>query len=218
MHPNPAFRQEPQALNLTLAHRRGFGTLCLNGPDAPLLSHVPFVLNDAGDQAELHLVRSNPIARMVKKPTPAVIAVMGPDGYISPDWYGSDPGMVPTWNYVAVHLRGQLRPGNPEEMRAHLDKVSAKFEDRLAPKTPWTTGKMPPEALERMMRQILPFHFAVDEVEGTWKLNQNRTDTAREGAAESVKCSPIGHEVETLSALMKGGVPEIDKGAPITYL
>jgi transcriptional regulator len=217
MHPNPAFRQEPRFLNVALARKRGFGTLCVNGDPVPMLSHVPFYLTDDGMEAELHLVRSNPIARAVSAPMPAVIAVMGPDGYISPDWYG-DPEQVPTWNYVAVHLRGVLHPGDPAEMRAHLDRISAQFEERLTPKRPWTTGKMPIEALERMMRQVLPFRFEVEEIDGTWKLNQNKTDAAREAAAETVRYSPIGHEVETLAALMTGGVPEIDKGAPLTYI
>jgi len=217
MHPNPAFRQEPHQLHLALARTRGFGMLCLNGDPAPMLSHVPFHLGADGTEAELHLVRSNPIARAVTAPTPAVIAVMGPDGYISPDWYG-DPAQVPTWNYVAVHLRGLLHPGDPADMRAHLDRVSAQFEARLAPKRPWTTAKMPAQVLERMMRQILPFRFEVQEIEGTWKLNQNKTDAAREAAAEMVRHSPIGHEVAMLSALMTGGVPEIDKRTTLTYI
>lgn len=216
MHPNPAFRQEPEFLNLHLARKRGFGTLVLNGDPLPLVSHVPFALDDAGREAELHLVRSNPIARAVTEATPAVIAVSGPDGYVSPDWYG-DPAQVPTWNYVAVHLRGKLIPGDPQTMRDHLEKVSAQFEERL-PKRPWTVDKMPEDTLERMMRQILPFRFEIEEVDGTWKLNQNKTDSARESAAEAIRHSPIGHEVETLSWLMKGGVPEIDKDAPVTYI
>ena len=66
------------------------------------------------------------------------------------------------------------------------------------------------DALSRMMRQILPFQFDIEDVQGTWKLNQNKPDAAREGAAYAVRYSPIGHEVETLSALMTGGVPSID--------
>ena len=216
MHPNPAFRQEPDVLNLHLARMRGFGMLCLNGPEAPLLAHVPFVLDDTATVAELHLVRSNPIAQACTAPCPAVIAVNGPDGYVSPDWYG-DPGQVPTWNYVAVHLRGRLCPADPATMRAHLDRVSAWFEERL-PKTPWTPAKMDPEALARMMRMILPFRFEIARVDGTWKLNQNKTEAAREGAATALRHSPIGHEVETLASLMLGGVPEIDKDAPLTYI
>jgi hypothetical protein len=140
MHPNPAFRTEAAAQNLAFARARGFGTLCLNGPEAPMLSHVPFVLNDDGTEAELHLVRSNPIARAVTEATPATLAVIGPDAYVSPDWYDT-PDQVPTWNYVAVHLRGHLSLADPDTLRAHLDTVSAAFEGRL-PKTPWTTDKM----------------------------------------------------------------------------
>jgi len=62
-----------------------------------------------------------------------VIAVMGPDGYVSPDWYG-DPHQVPTWNYIAIHLRGTLRPDDPADMRGHVDRLSAAFEERLDPR------------------------------------------------------------------------------------
>ena len=217
MHPNPAFRSEGTALNLAFARTRGFGTLCVNGDAGPMLSHVPFWLNDDATGGELHLVRSNPIARAVTGPVAAVIAVMGPDGYISPDWYG-DPAQVPTCNYIAVHLRGHLHPADPDDMRLHLDRVSAHFEDRLAPKKPWTVDKMPEEALTRMMRGIVPFRFTLDSVEGTWKLNQNKTEAARLGAAQAVRASRIGHEVETLSQLMCYGPPPMDSDTPFPYL
>lgn len=217
MHPNPASRQEPAFTNIAMCRKRGFGMLCLNGDPAPMIAHVPFFLDETGDMAEIHLVRSNPIARVVTEPTAAVIVVSGPDGYISPDWYNT-PDQVPTWNYVAIHLRGVLHPMDAGLMREHLDRLSGHFEGRLAPKRPWTTDKMSDDALERMMQQILPYRFEIEDVDGTWKLNQNKEDAARAGAAEAIKQSPIGHEVETLGALMTGGVPSIDKGAPLTYI
>jgi transcriptional regulator len=201
MHPNPAFRGEPRDRNLAFARERGFGVLSINADPAPLISHVPFVIDAAGTQAELHLVRSNPIARAVTTPTPAVIAVIGPDGYVSPDWYG-DPAQVPTWNYVAVHLRGQICPAPLETLRAHLNRLSESFETRLAPKPPWTAEKMPKDALERMMRMILPFRLEIAEITGTWKLNQNKSDEMREAAASHMNMSPVGQETALLSALM----------------
>ncbi len=205
MHPNPAFRQEPVDRNLAFARERGFGTLALNADPAPLISHIPFILNEAGTGAELHLVRSNPIARAVQAPTPAVIAVTGPDGYISPDWYHDEThNQVPTWNYVAVHLRGRLCPLDHGFMREQLDRLSAAFEERLFPKSPWRTTKMPEEALTRMMRQILPYSFEIEEIHGTWKLNQNKPGTMREEAAAHVNMSPVGQETALLSALMMG--------------
>ena len=201
MHPNPAFRKPETARNIAFARARGFGTLALSGPEGPLLSHIPFLLDPTGQMAELHLVRSNPIARM-DGPQMAVIAVQGPDGYVSPDWYGV-PDQVPTWNYVAVHLRGTLTPLPSTEMAGMLDRQSAAYEERLAPKRPWTTDKMTPGVMEKMMRQILPFRFEVEDIQGTWKLNQNKPDDVRLRAAEAIATDGIGSELDALAALMR---------------
>ena len=82
MHPNPIFRQADAARNLAFARARAFGILSVNGAEGPLLAHVPFLLNADGTAADLHLVRSNPVARALATPQPAVIAVSGPDGYV----------------------------------------------------------------------------------------------------------------------------------------
>jgi transcriptional regulator len=66
---------------------------------------------------------------------------------------------------------------------------------------------MTPEVMDRMMRQILPFRFTVAEVHGTWKLNQNKTEDARLGAATQIAASPIGQEVNDLAELMRNGGP-----------
>lgn len=203
MHPNPAFRSESDRRNIGFARQRGFGTLIINADPAPLLSHIPFVLADDGHQAELHLVKSNPIARHVQAPTHAVIAVTGPDAYISPDWYG-EPSQVPTWNYVAVHLRGILHPLDHGLMHDQLERLSAEFEGRLLPKTPWTVGKTPEDVLSKLMRAIVPFRFEITQIDSTWKLNQNKSDPARVGAATNVRSSPIGQETALLAALMHG--------------
>ena len=87
MHPNPVFHTETEDRNLAFARARGFGVLAVNGSDGPLMSHVPLLIAEDGKTADLHLVRSNPIARLLKSPMPARIAVSGGDSYISPDWY-----------------------------------------------------------------------------------------------------------------------------------
>lgn len=188
MHPNPAFRQSPRDQNLAFARARGFGILSVNGPDGPLAAHIPFLLNADASVADLHLARSNPIAR-AGLPVPALLAVAGPDAYISPDWYGPHdqvPDQVPTWNYVAVHLRGILEPLPEDALRPHVDALSAEHETRIVDKRPWTSAKMTPGAMPRMMRMILPYRFTVTSVDGTWKLNQNKTPEIRARAAEAL--------------------------------
>lgn len=190
MHPNPIFRQTSDQRNIAFARSNAFGSLVVSTDAAPLISHIPFFLTEDGAMAELHLVRSNPICRVVGDGRPATIAVQGPHGYVPPDWYGLED-QVPTWNYVAVHLIGRIEPMAPKELPAVLDRLSDYFESGLTPKPAWRLDKLNNEVAARMMRQILPFRFLVTDIQGTWKLGQNKPEEARLAAAASIsKQSP----------------------------
>ena len=203
MHPNKIFRQTPRERNIDFAREIGFGVLAVSVAGAPLISHIPFSLSEDGKWAEFHLVRSNPIARAMKDgPLTARLAVQGPHSYISPDWYGVDD-QVPTWNYVAVHLIGKAALTPEDGMKDLLDRQSAEYEARLIPKTPWHSDKMSAGVMERMMRQIVPCRMQVEQIDGTWKLNQNKTDAARHLAADHVDGYGMGAEVRLLAAMMK---------------
>lgn len=201
MHPNPVFRKTPHDDNIAFARRRSFGVLAINAEAGPLISHIPFQLSEDGAYLEAHILRSNPIARLLGEPAPAVLAVSGGDTYLSPDWYGVE-NQVPTWNYVAVHLRGTLKLLPDSELRGILDRLSENMETRLEPKKPWTIDKMEPEIFARMARQIVPVAMDVGDIQGTWKLSQNRTAEVREGAMAGVRQARIGAEVDEIVSLM----------------
>ena len=202
MHPNPVFRRHPRNWALAFARERGFGALTVAGPEGVLAAHVPFVLDE--DRVLAHVVRANPLARHLGRgPADALLIVSGPDGYVSPDWYG-EPQLVPTWNYVAVHLRGELRLLDDGALRPILDRLSHDFETRLAPKPPWKTDKVDDGLLARMMRQIVPLEMSLESIDSTAKLNQNRSDAARAGAAAALEAGGTpGMETRTLAALMR---------------
>ena len=188
MHSNPAYRRVSRDRNLSFAAQRGFG-----------------VLAEDGATVHAHLVLSNPIARhLCATEGAAVLAVSGPDSYISPDWYGAGAvDQVPTWNYVAVHIRGTLRRRADETLRAHLDALSARFEKGLRPKPPWTPSKVSPDQLDRLMRSIMPVELSVESVDGTWKLSQNKDDSVRLQAARHVESEGYGQEADSLALLMR---------------
>jgi len=206
MHPNPTFHSQDHAKDIAFVRDRAFGTLMVNGDPVPMVAHVPILLSEDGCEVLIHLVRSNPIARALKSPLAARIAVMGADGYVSPDWYGT-ADQVPTWNYVAVQITGVLELLPHGKMREVLDAQSAHFETRLLPKTPWTTDKMSPDVLEKMMRMIVPCRMQVDDIAATWKLGQNKDDAVRERAAALVS-GGIGTELAALATLM-GDPPDL---------
>ena len=173
MHPYPAFREDSDAKNLNFARNRGFGTLSVNGEQGPEVIHIPFLISESGNQADFHLARFNPIARIGQGA--CVLTVTGPNGYVSPDWYEMDD-QVPTWNYVAVHLRGNLEALSMDSLSDLIDMQSAFFEEKLAPKPPWTAEKMSEGVKDQMMKVIRPFRLNVEAIDGIWKLNQNKPD------------------------------------------
>lgn len=198
MHPNPVFRHVAHASSVAFVRNRSFGILTVAGPNGPLASHIPFILSADEGLVEFHLVRNSPMALAIADGVPARLIVEGPEGYVSPDWYGAED-QVPTWNYVAVHLVGEARVVSEAGFRNLLDRLSAHFESRLAPKKPWTSDKMSEGVMSRMMRGIVPCRMNVSSLESTWKLGQNKSAEARDGAALGLESQGNA----TLAALMR---------------
>jgi transcriptional regulator len=183
MHPNPSFRWEDRAAMRELVRALGFGILFAATPDGPRVAHVPVVWLDDGTIG-LHLARGNALTRHLDGAT-ALFTALGPEGYVSPDWYGLDHNQVPTWNYVAVELEGVIRRMDHDALVAQVDQLSAEQEARLD-KTPWTRAKMDAPIFDKMTQAIVGFRLEVQAWRGTLKLGQNKPDAARLAAADGL--------------------------------
>lgn len=177
MHPNKTFRVTDRAKLFEFVRQKSFGQIVALSDNGLRAASVPFLLDEEGPQLRFHLSRGNALVAALSKGTEAFVSLLGADTYISPDWYGI-PDQVPTWNYVAVHIRGRCEQLPTSELPRILDDLSAQHEARLAPKTPWTRSKMTPERDEGLQRGIVPFALSIEHIEGTWKLGQNKPDAA----------------------------------------
>jgi len=177
MYTPPMFKTE-RAASLAFAEARGFATMCAFDGAKPVASQLPFYLSYADDgtpRAMFHVARGNPLIQLADGKTSWLLAVSGPDAYVSADWYVS-PDQVPTWLYQAVHLTGPVRRLSDEELAVQIDTLSAKFENWLAPKKPWTSAKMTAGRLEAMKKAIVGLVMTVVDVEGSFKLNQHKSE------------------------------------------
>jgi len=177
MYVPPAFRVD-RAACLAFAAARGFGLACAHDGEKPVASHVPFHIEYGSDGTPLlcfHLARHNPLIGRADGVTPWLFAVSDADAYISPDWYVS-PDQVPTWLYQSVHVTGPVRKMTGQQLPDHLNQASARFENDLAPKRPWTMDKMSAGRSEAMMKAIVGLVMTVEQVEGSFKLNQHKSD------------------------------------------
>ncbi|CCD98893.1 FMN-binding negative transcriptional regulator [Bradyrhizobium sp. STM 3809] len=212
MYTPPPFKPD-RAASLGFADARGFGTVCAWDGFRPIASPLPFhlgALADGTPQAFFHVARNNPLAKLADGTTPWLLAVNGPDAYVSADWYVS-PEQVPTWLYQAVHLTGPARVLSDAELAAQADTLSAKFEQWLLPKAPWTSDKMSAGRLEAMHKAIVGIVMTIEQVEGSFKLNQHKSEADYAAVAARLGEQPdIG--AQQISSLMRQARPEAFAG------
>ncbi len=167
--------EDPDELYGVLAGA-GLATVVTNGPDGMIASHVPLMLDrEAGPHGALlgHVARANPQWRT---PGPALVIVQGPDAYISPSMYATkatEPLVVPTWDYVAVHARGELVAHDDPEWVTQLvtrltDRHERDRDDR------WEVADAPADYIAAMARAIVGIEIRIAGVDGSWKLSQTR--------------------------------------------
>jgi len=210
MYTPPMFKPD-RAASLAFAQARGFGLVCAWDGARPIASSLPFYLTFADDgtpRAAFHVARHNPLVKLAGGTTSWLLAVSGADAYVSPDWYVS-PDQVPTWLYQVVHLTGAVRTLSDDELAEQIDTLSAKFEDWLLPKKPWTSSKMTVARLDTLKKAIVGLVMTVEDVEGSFKLNQHKSD-ADHAAIASVLVGRPDEAAQTIGNQMVALRPQLD--------
>jgi transcriptional regulator len=179
MYVPPIFKAD-DAKCWAFVEQRGFGSLIAIDDGFPIAAHVPLLVVRDGDKTriEMHLARANPLHAIIARAPNVLITVQGPDAYVSPDWYTSKD-QVPTWNYIAVHMKGRARVLPDEAKWPHVDRLSDTFEARLAPKPIWKSSKMTQQKREMLIRAIVAIEIDVLSIDGSWKLAQTKTRSDR---------------------------------------
>jgi transcriptional regulator len=200
MHPARAFHVEDEARLLEHLAAFPFATIAAAPAGRLIVAHAPLVVrrSEGGLALDFHLSRNNALAPALAGGFRAAAVSLAGDAYISPDWYES-PDQVPTWNYVSVEAEGPVRALAEAELVVLLDDLSAQEEGRLAPKPPWTRGKMAPARFEAMLGGIVGARLAVERLEGTFKLGQNKSEADQAGVIRGLG------EGHPLARRMRGG-------------
>ncbi len=181
MYAHRAFQFDDEDAALAAASEYNFATLVT--PSSSLASHLPIVVDREQRILRGHLARANPHVGAIDGAEHLAVFT-GPHAYISPDWYGPQSPDVPTWNYVAVHVRGRGRViEKTEQVIAFLAELSEQEEARrhdLASGKVWTLEKTPEDKLLAMTRGIVAFEIEIDKIEAIAKLSQNKPDDVAE--------------------------------------
>lgn len=169
-----------------------FGILVESEPSRGDLeaTHLPFVLDrQRGAHGTLigHVARANPIWTMFSDEREVLRIFQGAHAYVSPHWYVT-PGLVPTWNYVAVHAYGTPRILTADaEVTDALARLSELMEEGLRPKPAWTMAEVRATTLGTLKRGIVAFEIEIERLEGKQKLSQNRATADRAAVVDALE-------------------------------
>ena len=165
----------------------GFGLLIVADDDGIEANHVPFHLSSEEDgtlgQLQCHLARSNPVWQRLQNGARVLAVFQGPDAYVSPSWYETkaETGrVVPTWNYLAVHVEGSARIIEDSTwLKQHLHLLTNQHESGMS--DPWSVDDAPTEFTERLVQAIVGVDIKIETMTGKLKASQNQPEKNRAG-------------------------------------
>ncbi|MFZ1321555.1 MAG: FMN-binding negative transcriptional regulator [Ignavibacteria bacterium] len=150
-----------------------FGILVSLNDSKITVTHIPFLLKRGeGKYGELycHIAKANPQHQNISGEI--LVIFPGAHKYISSGWYESDQA-VPTWNYLSVHVYGELQIINERDDKFEIIKD---LEDHFEPDIKkYSLDDLKPEYLENLLKGIVAFKIVITSVEGKEKLSQNHS-------------------------------------------
>jgi transcriptional regulator len=171
----------------------------------PVVDHLPVLCADRlapGGTLIAHTSKSNPTWRLGERGAEAVVAFTGASAYVSPSFYPSKARtheVVPTWNYVAVHVRGTLACTHDHDTKRQLvDRLTRHMESQR--REPWAVSDAPADYIEKMLQGLVGLTLTISEVVAKTKASQNRTAEDRAGVVAGLSADPASTEAAAWAA------------------
>lgn len=199
MYIPPHFVNPDRGEALAFMKRFPFALLVSNGENGPVSTHLPFIFHESEGRLVLtsHLAAENEQAALLEK-SPVLVVFSAPHAYISPTLYDRREN-VPTWNYVAVHCRGNARilDGNAAKTDV-LERMITVFEPAYIEQWKGLSAKYK----TGLLGELTAFEIDVTKTEACSKLNQNKSSTEQARIADALSRTGDAAAVD-LAAYMK---------------
>ncbi|WP_400164584.1 FMN-binding negative transcriptional regulator [Brevibacillus sp. TJ4] len=199
------FRIQDVTTAYEVIQENSFATLFSIHKGEPFATHLPLMLNEEKTCLYGHFARSNPQWEDIQNQT--VLTVFhGPHCYISPSWYETNKA-VPTWNYVTVHVYGEIELIRDEqELMRTLHDLVLKYE---APDSSYRLQDVDADFLAGMSKGVQGFKINIDRMEGKAKASQNQSALRQELIIQQLEQIPSSNE-QRIASLMKTNLKKKD--------
>jgi transcriptional regulator len=171
-----------------IVREAGAGMLVVETPDGLQSVFVPVVVSEDETRILTHVARANTWWRSLKNGDEVLALFLVASAYVSPSNYPSrfeNPGVVPTWNYVAAEIRGRVTVHDDAEwLQRQVRLLTDQFEAGRSPV--WSVEDAPSEYVDRQVKAIVGLEIDVVAVQGKAKLSQNRPEIDHDAVRDNL--------------------------------
>lgn len=187
----PKMFKQNEAINLqNMMVKYPFASLVTQSDIGLEVDHLPFYLKKINDNCILqgHIAKVNPLWKNLKDKSEVLLVFHGPNCYISPNHYPTkkqNGRVVPTWNYVAVHVSGIMSYRFDDQFKLEmLNNLTYQHEKKQ--QTPWSINDAPEQYIKRMLPAIVGLEVDVTSITGQWKVSQNQPEINKQGVVKGL--------------------------------
>ncbi len=139
-------------------------------------TQIPVLLEERNGELYLqgHMMRNTDHHKAFVENPDTLLVFTGPSCYVSASWY-SNPQIGSTWNYMSVHIGGQVNFMSNDELIKFMRKLTLKFEKGNTQSLTFYDN-LPDHFLSKMLPAIVGFEIKAEKVENVFKLSQNRDE------------------------------------------
>lgn len=175
MYNLPYYKEKDQKVVLDFIHQHPFAFIAgCDENNKPVATQIPVFIEERNGKLYLsgHIMKSTDHHKAFESNPNVLCVFTGHHTYVSATWY-SDPHQASTWNYMSVHVKGQLRFLDEANLADVLKKTSLHFEKGNKDSST-VFDNLPEDYTNRLMKAIVAFEVEVQEIDTVFKLSQNR--------------------------------------------
>jgi transcriptional regulator len=188
MYNLPYFKESDQHVVLEFIHQHPFAFITgCDESNKPVATQIPVFIEERNGKLFLsgHMMKQTDHHKAFEKNPNVLCVFTGNHTYVSATWY-TDPHQASTWNYMSVHVKGQIRFLDEYALIDVLKKTSLHFENGNTSSST-VYENLPEDYRSRLIKAIVAFEVEVETIENVFKLSQNRDKESYQHIIEKLK-------------------------------
>lgn len=187
MYHVPYFKANENSEVMAFMKAHPFVTICgIDKNNLPVATHIPVLIVEREEKLFLqaHIMRKQDHHLAFENNANVLVIFQGANAYVSSSWYHNDD-RGSTWNYQAVHAKGQLRFLTEQELYDLLKNLTAHFEKD--PDSPSQVKNLSDEYMQSNMKAIVALEIEVTDLQHVFKMSQNRNKKSYHNIVEQLE-------------------------------